>query len=597
MRLSIDTTQVQDAITRLRSISTSLTRSSVGGVKASLSSFSPANGFRTSGRTLGHISDQSAPEATEAVATFALGIANTLEAALQNAMWADSSLSGLLAGLGETFGSRASMATGNITALVQQLHSTNPETTSFATPPASAGLEVSLQALARTLQQTRAGEAMNASAFWTSNASLLQRAVNDLNSVKHSLQSSAETPWVEQGIQAITQLQNAGSEYAANSTALAQHTAHLGQLAMQEQALTTAAAHAMLAIPDLSLRKAFEHSFLASYSPRVDLGLTTTVPMFNRLLPDLRSLPGGSLQVPNPPLPQTPTFDGSSLPKVVQNALTANGYGDLVQAKSPVEVVQRFGNVNPDTMNSIAAGATPTQAAATAAPSMPPSLAPAGGGAPIGGPGTGSAGAFSPVTVGGVGMGSPSAGQAAAARAGGPMGAGAFGTPIGAMAPGTAAGSNVTGGRGTSAALGTGRGLAGQGAGSGMGTSAGRAAFGTAGGFGAGSFSAGGTGGLGSAGGYGTGANGGYGAAGAAAAPGASATGGSHAAAMNGGRGGAVAAGPMGAAGANQNRRDGSKAAKVKTVTSAVERDGNLKALLGDAPLVLPEVIGHNVKG
>ncbi len=594
MRVKLETDQIQVAIDRARGVAMMLTNNTLRGDIGSLSGFSPASGFRTSGRTLGHISDQSAPEATEAVATFALGIANTLEAALRNAMWADSSLSGLLAGLGETFGSRASMATGNITALVQQLHSTNPETTSFATPPASAGLEVSLQALARTLQQTRAGEAMNASAFWTSNASLLQRAVDDLNSVKHSLQSSAETPWVEQGIQAITQLQNAGSEYAANSTALAQHTAHLGQLAMQEQALTTAAAHAMLAIPDLSLRKAFEHSFLASYSPRVDLGLTTTVPMFNRLLPDLRSLPGGSLQVPNPPLPQTPTFDGSSLPKVVQNALTANGYGDLVQAKSPVEVVQRFGNVNPDTMNSIAAGATPTQAAATAAPSMPPSLAPAGGGAPIGGPGTGSAGAFSPATVGGVGMGSPSAGQAAAARAGGPMGAGAFGTPIGAMAPGTAAGSNVTGGRGTNAALGTGRGLAGQGAGIGMGGGAGRTAFGTAGGFGAGSF---GAGGAGSAGGYGTGTNGGYGASGAAGSPGASATGGSHAAAMNGGRGTAVAAGPMGAAGANQNRRDGSKAAKVKTVTSAVERDGNLKALLGDAPLVLPEVIGHNVKG
>lgn len=52
-------------------------------------------------------------------------------------------------------------------------------------------------------------------------------------------------------------------------------------------------------------------------------------------------------------------------------------------------------------------------------------------------------------------------------------------------------------------------------------------------------------------------------------------------------------AGPMGA---QQGQRN-SKQTKVKTVTSAVERDGNLKALLGDAPLVLPEVIGHNVRG
>ena len=52
----------------------------------------------------------------------------------------------------------------------------------------------------------------------------------------------------------------------------------------------------------------------------------------------------------------------------------------------------------------------------------------------------------------------------------------------------------------------------------------------------------------------------------------------------------------MGAAGAGQNRRQDRGAAKVKTVTSAVERDGNLRALLGEAPLLLPGIIGHNVR-
>ena len=64
----------------------------------------------------------------------------------------------------------------------------------------------------------------------------------------------------------------------------------------------------------------------------------------------------------------------------------------------------------------------------------------------------------------------------------------------------------------------------------------------------------------------------------------------------NGARGGAVAAGPM-AAGANRGRGRDKSGSKVRTVTSAVERDGNLKALLGDAPLLLPAVIGHNVRG
>ena len=53
----------------------------------------------------------------------------------------------------------------------------------------------------------------------------------------------------------------------------------------------------------------------------------------------------------------------------------------------------------------------------------------------------------------------------------------------------------------------------------------------------------------------------------------------------------------MGIAGAGQSQQGKQrKAAKVQAVTSAVERDGNLRALLGEAPLVLPSVIGNNVR-
>lgn len=93
--------------------------------------------------------------------------------------------------------------------------------------------------------------------------------------------------------------------------------------------------------------------------------------------------------------------------------------------------------------------------------------------------------------------------------------------------------------------------------------------------------------GIGGAGAGGTGAGSSYAAAGANGA----ASNNAH-----GARGGAFAAGPM-AAGANRGRGRDKSGSKVRTVTSAVERDGNLKALLGDAPLLLPAVIGHNVRG
>ena len=52
----------------------------------------------------------------------------------------------------------------------------------------------------------------------------------------------------------------------------------------------------------------------------------------------------------------------------------------------------------------------------------------------------------------------------------------------------------------------------------------------------------------------------------------------------------------IGGAGAGGRGQSEKKPGKVKAVTSAVEREGNLRALLGDAPLVLPPVIGHNVR-
>ena len=89
--------------------------------------------------------------------------------------------------------------------------------------------------------------------------------------------------------------------------------------------------------------------------------------------------------------------------------------------------------------------------------------------------------------------------------------------------------------------------------------------------------------------GFGAGVPGGAGQVPGAAAAAGSATG------VGGGRaGGVMATGPMGAGGGRGGQ--GKSRAKVKAVTSAVERDGNLEALLGQSPLVLPTVIGHNVR-
>ena len=101
-------------------------------------------------------------------------------------------------------------------------------------------------------------------------------------------------------------------------------------------------------------------------------------------------------------------------------------------------------------------------------------------------------------------------------------------------------------------------------------------------------------------GGSGSGTHGGYG-----SGAGGNAHGGSvHGAGVTGGGAGggqqqrsvAFGGAPMGVGGAGGRGPDEKKPGKVKAVTSAVEREGNLRALLGEAPLVLPPVIGHNVR-
>lgn len=589
MRLNLDTNAVSDAISMLRSTSSILRRGQTFGSVGSLTGFSPLTGFSTSGNTLGTISDSRAPEATEAVAAHMMGIATTLEVALQNAMWADNSISGMLASMGKAFGNLAVQTSGATFAMIDDAYSVDPQTNSFATPPAMAGPEFSLEALSGQLNLARIPDAAAASQFWNSNAAMLRQAVDDLNGVKQALASSAETVWVERAINTITQLQNASNVYAGNSQVMAGHTEALGLTAQSEKALAAASLQIARLIPDAAARASYESTYLGAYSPRVSQSLTATVPMFNRLLPDLRTLPGAAVETHEPTMPTVPNFSEKSLPTVVKDAMGASGFGDLAHASSPAEVVQRYGNVNPDTFQSIAAGATPTQAASAAAPTMsPPSaMSQLGGTNPMGGAVNGAGpggGALTPASMPGLASapGGPG-GAAAAARPNALGGTAPFGAPFGAVG-----GSGASAGAGSASSAGSrgahtmpgagGRGFGGPGAGLGGGFST-NPTGGPGGGFGAGS--AGGNAGT---------APGAGGAVGGYAPAAGSAQGGA------GARQGGVVGGPYGAAG-NQNRKDGAKRAKVKTVTSAVEREGNLKALLGDAPLLLPSIIGHNVRG
>lgn len=620
MRILLDTDQTTNAIARLRDIAKALTRQRTFQNQTGLMSFSQAGGLDEAGRTLSPISDERAPEATQALATYLLGTANILETALNNTMRTDDSFSGALANMGSLFNNYLNSAQPQITNFMMQSRAVEPKTNEFANPAAVATSEISLNSAHTKVTSTNSALAIATSDFWNSNAKLINNAVDELNEVHHALSSSAETQWIADAMRTITQVQNAGLEYAANSQSLAQHTAMLADAADSEKIIAKAAWFSYLAAKKPEEKEAIEWAYLSDYPGRMTSNLVPAIPTFNRLLPDLKSMPGDPYSTRDTPSPAAPSFEPTSLPQPIREALTNRGLRDLAHASTPSEVIQQMGRPNPEMMERLAAGATPTQAASAvmAPPSPASTMGPLTGGAPAGGmhgaggPGVGSA--FSPVSGGGFG---PGAGSGAAGGASGANGLGGLGT-VGAPGAGAsgrhAAGSASGAGRSIGSANGIGNSANGAARGgqmgAGLGAGANGASRGTANmGFGAGA-------GAGSAAGAGAGAgrpgftNTGFGPGGAGAAgsmpgtPGATggtgtAAGSSNVYATNnsaaGQRGGMVAGHPM-MGGRNQNKRGGDKAAKVKTVTTAVEREGNLKALLGDAPLLLPDIIGHNVR-
>lgn len=613
MKLSLDSDAVDNAVAQLRQVASVLMKSHRALSLQSLASFSTAGGLNEAGERLSPIGDERAPEANQAIALYLKHTADNLWLALTNTQQTDESFSGMMGSLLAPLGGPAAALTPMYAQGFQQLKAADPKTNTFDNAAVSSASESSLLGAEMNLNLTNTSLAYSASDFWTSNAQLIENAMEELNGVHHALSSSADTVWIQEAMKKVTQIQNAGLEYVANSRSLANHTEALGMAADSESMYASAAAAAYLAAEDPKIKAQIESDYLSSYSSRVTSGLQPAIPAFNRLLPDAGKLPSTPYASTDVPAPATTSYTPTELPPGLREVLTNRGYGDLAHAKSPAEVIQQYGRPTPETFERIAAGAAPTQSAsavlAPPAPSAAGSLATAAPASPTN-PLTPTIGGFNGTPQTNASASTASAGTGAAgfglapgnAVAGGRGAASGHSTSTGlanSACPGAGAGTGVGGGFANGRGLGAGaNGIAG----SQRGASSLGPGIGTGAGVGAGAGSNAGAGqgangmrpGIGGAGAGGTGA-GGTGANGA----GSSYSAGAHGAASqngHGARGGAVAAGPM-AAGANRGRGRDKSGSKVRTVTSAVERDGNLKALLGDAPLLLPAVIGHNVRG
>lgn len=621
MVIKLDSEEVEKAIAQLRGVAKAVIMGQGGNQISTLASFSTASGLDEAGERLSPIGDERAPEANQAIALYLKHTADNLWLALTNTMQTDESFSGLLGSMLAPLRNSSAGVPQMYSEAFQQLKAADPKTNTFDNAAVSGASESSLMFADQKLTFTNTDLAYAASDFWTANATLIEDAVEELNGVHHALSSSADTVWIAEAMKKVTQIQNAGLEYVSNSRSLANHTQALAEAADAESMISSAAVSAYLAAEDPKMKALIESDYLSSYETRMTSGLSTVIPSFNRLLPEAGALPSAPYSSTDIPAPADTSFEPTPLPQGLREAFSQRGLTDLAHASTPTEIIQQYGRPTPETFERIAAGAAPTQSASavmapptpssagslttngTASPNFSPAPAAIGGaGHSVGGTGTASTHSAGPASafLGGPGAGA-AAGQGTSAGANRSARAGAVGNNgLGPVAgPGGAAGA-----AGTSRAGGAGTGLGGhRGALAGAGMHAMRPGAGGAG-FGAGSganysttASPGAGHGTGPGSGHGLGnSSGAHGAGGSSTATGATGAGAQHANGAHAARGAAFAAGPMGAAGANRGRGREKSGGKIGTVTSAVERDGNLKALLGDAPLLLPGIIGHNVR-
>ena len=513
--------------------------------------YSSVSGLDQAGQMHQAISFTSEPEATRGLAMFLSNASGLLREQVDGFVSADG-------GIADTF---RSPGTGSVGA-VQTTTPEQPKINPFNVVTPTAGRPLGLEQLVAQLAATDVPTMTGISANWTTTASAIAEAFALVPEAMGLLAGSAETESVGHAMKHIDMIRMLATQYAAHSQILGTQTAGLVTLTEASGIQAAAVLGIVRAAVDPIVSKGLEEAYLSAYGPQLTAELLPVVPTFNQLLREINSVNGGLMDEGDTGT-RIPEFVKQALPKVVSQALTDAGWKDLAHASTPAEIVEQVGRPNPEMLDLITSGATPTQVASAMAPTLPP--AGALGGAPMAG-GLGGAGG-----VGGAGLVSPAGGASGVG--------GGFGSPGAAGSFGGFGGPMPFAGRGGGGF----RGGAGFGAGAGFGGGAG---------FGAGAvpgaLPSGGTG-VGAGAGTGAGAgSGGVVAGGSGAGPRA----GGAMVGAGGVHGGGYGVGPAAGAGRGGQQKRG----RVQAVTSAVEREGNLKALLGEAPEVVPGVIGAWVR-
>ncbi|AGF73098.1 hypothetical protein A605_10490 [Corynebacterium halotolerans YIM 70093 = DSM 44683] len=477
-----------------------------------------------------------------------------------------------------------------------------PRFENFSFTPPMITPALSINQLSADFTATKIAESVLASETWKQLSADISSIAQGLHSVSQGLAGSNGGDVIDAAVEKISEVAQAGETFAQNSAVMGQSVEKLAAIKSQGAHQVNMARVALATIQDPVARAAAEQSFLASFPATFTPSVLTGMPPIRNLM----SMEGGAGGGGEVALGMT-DVEGTG-DKHDASGLRAPGTGavtDALGALRQAGTAGQFSAVDSRTADlASVGGAAPVPEAALRPGEIATSAANAGTslpnispltGAGVTGSGTGLGTGAAPGIPAGVGIGGSGTGTGGAGGAGGaatpvvgpmaPMGArsplggtsAAATTGIGAV-PGAPVGRAAAPGMPVSpVGRGVSGGVAGAGVGAGVGTGVGgRAGVPAAGG----------------------------GVPGAVPNPGAGAGASSQPAAGAGPRGGVAGTAPAGArgmmpmmgaplAGAGQQ----SKSAKVRTVTSTVEEDTNVAALLGDRGPVVPGVIGAWARG
>lgn len=314
MNVVVDVASIESAAETLKNASRSLAKdtrfSSFGGAAA----YSQVSGLDHAGSMHNAISSVSEPEATKALAELLKNAADILR--FNSAAFRNMDLMNATA-FDQVDGGAARARTEE---KIDSLTVAKPTTSLFAALNPFAGRPFSLETLFGQLIATDVGSMTGISENWLGTATSVGDAVAAIPQALSLLASSSETPAIQRAMSHLSSVEIAGTAYSAKAGILASHTADL-VLVTESNSLQTASALAVMrASGSPGLAKAFEETFLETFSPKLTAELVPVTPSFTQLLLPLDSPSGGGSGVTAPDVQAGRAFESIPLPKVMQDA-------------------------------------------------------------------------------------------------------------------------------------------------------------------------------------------------------------------------------------------------------------------------------------